>query len=73
MVTTDHAAAGKDPRVIVVDDPGDIMFDDAQTPLLTFDHHPKYGGWRLDYMDVDGRSDDYKIGGEESNVDWAIE
>lgn len=56
-------------------DPGDIVFDIAETPFLTFGHHPRYGDvWTLNYMEVGGNGvEDYIIAGRRDDVDAVLE
>jgi hypothetical protein len=64
--------------VIVVDyAPGHeaATFDEAGTPILCHEFRPRLGwGWCLYYFaDDTGGVDDYFIGGDLTDVDWALE
>jgi hypothetical protein len=71
--------AGGEPEIVVLPDPGDIVFDERGTPILTYtDHHPEHGaGWVLYYLDDPSSPtagvDEYFIGGDFADLDWATE
>jgi hypothetical protein len=68
-----------DPIINVVDidvqvmpDPADVMFDDAGTPILTFERHVEHGeGWVLYTLDENDGVDGHFIGGGLADLDWA--
>jgi hypothetical protein len=77
-----------EPRVVVLPDtsgtrfeddtdPGDVVFDEAGTPMLVYEHHPAFKGregWVLFYLEADGSGvEDHPIGGDLAAVDWALE
>ncbi len=62
-------------EVVVLDeDPGDVTFDERDTPLLQFERHPEHGpAWTLYYPEPDGNGvDSHVIGGRVEDLEWAL-
>jgi hypothetical protein len=63
-----------EPEIVIPPDPGDIVFDELGTPMLTYTAHPVHGpGWCLYYLDDTNGVDDHFIGGHLTDMDWALE
>ncbi len=60
-------------RIAALSDPADAMFDERETPFLTFDRHPQHGlGWTLWYLDETGAVEDHFIPGDITDGGWAL-
>jgi hypothetical protein len=58
-------------------DPGDVVFDEEDRPILQWMRHPAHRGregWVLFYPEPDGNGvEDHPTSGRLDDVDWALE
>jgi hypothetical protein len=58
---------------LLLTDPGEIVFDEAGTPILEYGRHPEYGlGWMLCYLTLNDGADLHFIPGGMDDPEAAL-